>query len=368
MRTPLSALITAILTFTLSAVTALAQTASPVATPAATPTETVASFALPGDQVFPEGIAYRDDIPGLENTAFVGSTTDGTIYKIDLASGNVDTFSPGGADGRTSALGMHIGDQGQLAVAGGMTGRAWVYDVASGALLSAYSTQAEGSFLNDLAITPSGDIYITDSSRPILWRIDGTADDGTPVAASSPITSASPAAGATPVGGSAMPLEPWIDLTTTPITYGEGFNLNGIVTDDSGTDLVAVQTNTGNLYRVDVASKSVTSVDLQGESVMGGDGLVLSQNRLYAVHNGTISAIDMSDDLNVGSIVGDFTDPALSSPTTAAKIGSCLLVVNSQFANQGGTPTLPFTISAIAIPRELLLGNAAMSPAAIPGC
>jgi Cu-Zn family superoxide dismutase len=37
-------------------------------------------------------------------------------------------------------------------------------------------------------------------------------------------------------------------------------------------------------------------------------------------------------------------------PTTAARAGKRLLVVNSQFDKRGGTPVLPFTVAAVRRP------------------
>jgi sugar lactone lactonase YvrE len=52
-----------------------------------------------------------------------------------------------------------------------------------------------------------------------------------------------------------------------PIEYGEGFNLNGIAASGDGRYLVAVQSNSGNLYRADTESREVTQIDLGGEAL-----------------------------------------------------------------------------------------------------
>src|SRR5215218_1001765 len=76
-------------------------------TPEAT-TSGARTFALPGDNVFPEGIAHLDG----SNEFYVGATTDGSIFRGDLTTGEVEVFSPGGSDGRTSAVGMKVDDSG----------------------------------------------------------------------------------------------------------------------------------------------------------------------------------------------------------------------------------------------------------------
>jgi DNA-binding beta-propeller fold protein YncE len=76
--------------------------------------------------------------------------------------------------------------------------------------------------------------------------------------------------------------EEWLDLEGTPIEYGEGFNLNGITASRDGRYLVAVQSNSGNLYRVDTESREVTQIDLGGEAPTG-DGIPLNGQTLYVV-------------------------------------------------------------------------------------
>jgi len=305
--------------------------AAPAATLAQSTPEATESgartFALPGDSVFPEGVAHLEG----SNEFYVGATTDGMIFRGDLTTGDVEVFSPGGSDGRVSAVGMKVDDSGRLVVVGGATGLVFAYDTTTGELITQASTgSTEEQFLNDVAITPSGDAYITDSTQPVLYRLAATGDSSTPAA-----------------GGT---LEPFLDFTGTALQYVEGFNLNGIVASADGQYLLVVQTNTGGLFRIEIATKAVQQVDLGGVMLMGGDGMVLDGTTLYVVNSGKVSVVALSDDLSSGRGGSDFTDPSLSSPTTAAKEGNCLLIVNSQFANQGGTPQLPFTVSEVPIP------------------
>ncbi|MDZ4230544.1 MAG: hypothetical protein U1B77_01850, partial [Dehalococcoidales bacterium] len=114
-------------------------TPAPPQTPATPPVSPapVRTYALPGEQVFPEGVAYDP----ASDSFFTGSTNDGTIFRGDLASGQVSVFSVGGADGRTAAIGMKVDSQTRrLWVAGGATGLIFVYNVDSGALVRKYTT------------------------------------------------------------------------------------------------------------------------------------------------------------------------------------------------------------------------------------
>ena len=164
----------------------------------------------------PEGVATR----GGGKVFFVGATGDGTIYRGTVGNPTVTEFIPG-ASGK-SAVGMKIrGDK--LYVAGGMTGKIYVYSLRTKELLATFDT-GSGGFLNDLVVTGNG-VFVTDSFRPTLWRVTNAqlrAGSGMP---------------------QAIPVGP-------EIAYASGFNLNGIVA--RGHELIVVQSNTGKLFRIDV--------------------------------------------------------------------------------------------------------------------
>ena len=287
----------------------------------------VTSYTLPGDRVFPEGVAYR---AGSQNF-YVGSTTDGTIFKGTLGKKDTEVLLAPSAE-RPSAIGMKVDEAGRLYVAGGASGKIFVYDTASRALIRAFDTPAaapEGTFINDVALTPEG-AYFTDSIRPVLFRVARTAS-------------------------SMGELTPWLDFTGTALKYQTGFNLNGIAATTDGRYLVVVQSNTGKLFRITVADKTVAEIDLGGGTVMSGDGILLSGQTLYVVRNSAtlIVPVIMSADFSSGTLGTAFTDASLRYPTTIAQSGNRLLVVNSQFDKRGSglTPELPFTVSNIALPR-----------------
>src|SRR5215204_5727436 len=189
-----------------------APTPAQEALPAATPmTAGGRLFALPAGGGFPEGIAY-DEATG---DFYVGSTIDGTIYRGNVETGTVEVFLPG-QPGRV-AVGLALDESGRLFVAGGGTGSMAIYDTATGQLLlEAANGLAPNTFLNDIAISPTGDAYITDSFNPLLFRLAATAIPtglGTP--APVPTTDA---------------LEVVVDFTTTGFDLVQtGFNANGIV-------------------------------------------------------------------------------------------------------------------------------------------
>jgi sugar lactone lactonase YvrE len=228
-----------------------------------------------------------------------------------------------------STIGLELDDEGRLYAAGGSTGTARVYDAATGTLLRVFTSGA-GGFMNDLAVAKTGDVFVTDSFRPVLWRI--------------PAEAVFPSA-------TSVPLEPWLDLTGTPFQYTDGFNANGIVATPDGKDLVVSQANTGELFRIDLATKEVLQIDLGGEAV-NGDGIELRGRTLYAVASGQIAKVALAGDFSSGEVISRTGDPSFDSPTTIAIARGRLLVVNSQFDRlfAGLPPELPFTVSSIPIP------------------
>ncbi len=143
------------------------------------------------------------------------------------------------------------------------------------------------------------------------------------------------------------------DFTGTAFRYVEGFNANGITLSPDGRSLLVVQSGTGRLFRVVLATKAVTQVDLRGKALVNGDGLELRGDVLYAVRNanGVISKVKLTRDGSRGTLYGQVTNGTFRYPTTAAFSGDQLLVVNSQFdvRSAKGTPR-PFTVSGVTGP------------------
>lgn len=303
---------TLVLLCALAALVAVA-TAGSVARPSA--------YALPGSNVFPEGIDYW----GKTGQFFVSSTGDGSVLRgeIDQPTASPAFVAPTGVG--SSAIGVRVDKRNELLyIAGGPTGTVRVASATTGALLKTF-TSGPGGFLNDLVVARNGDVYVTDSFRPTLWRIRAGAPAGA--------------------------LEPWLSFASTPLQYTPGFNVNGIVENQGGRYLILVQSSTGRLFRIDVGTKEVQPIDLGGQLV-NGDGLELNHKTLYAVASGAIVKVEFDQGFGSGTVVSRTTDPSFLSPTTLTLVGKRLLVVNSQFARRGAglPPILPFTVSAIDAP------------------
>ena len=287
------------------------------------------SYVLPGAALFPEGLGYDSETGNF----YTGSVTDGTIVRGNVQDPQAQVFSPAGADGRTSALGMRT-DHSRLYVAGGSTGTVWIYDKSSATFLGkvANGLPSTGTTLNDLAVTRAG-VFVTDSLAPALWRLT-LGPDGKPS------------------------LEKWLDFTGTVFHYTTGFNADGIQATPDGRYLIVGALNTGKLYRITIATKTVVEINTGGADLTNADGIELAGHDLYVARNSNnlIVTLEMADDWASAEVDTITTSPRFDFAVAVAAVGSRLLVLNSQFEHLGfggGTPsppTLPFTIASITRP------------------
>ncbi len=263
----------------------------------------------------PEGVAFSKRLDAF----FVSDTGDGTIYRGRTDRRTVSPFIPGAAG--QSAVGLKVAGR-RLYVAGGSTGTIAVYDLGSKQRVASFDT-GPGGFLNDLVVTRRGDVYVTDSTRPVLWHV----------------TAAQVAAGS----GTPQRLD-----VSSGIAFASGFNLNGIVA-DGARRLVVVQTNTGKLFRIALSrdGAAIRAIDaVSGVSVPGGDGMLLDGGRLLVVQGGPPAQIS-SVKLRHGDLSGQVRDVRTSGklhgPSTIARARDLYLVVNADFANSAK----PFTVAGL---------------------
>jgi Cu-Zn family superoxide dismutase len=272
--------------------------------------------------VFPEGV----DTFG--RFFYVTSTTDGSVFRGVIGSRtSARVFLPGRQDGRTIAVGIEA-TRDLLIVAGGDTGRVFVYDRSSGRFLgSHFNGLTSGTFINDIAVAPNGDVYATDSAQAdVVYRIPARQ-----VRSSSNLNVFASFSGLDPAGA---------------------FNANGIVVTPGGRYLIVVQSDTGRLYRVSTRSGAIRQIDLGGTALTAGDGLEIQGHTLYVVRNSpeVVAKVRLNGEFTRGAPVEETTDPTFQLPTTAALDRGRLLVVNSQFDQRGADPVEPFTVSSIKRP------------------
>ncbi|WP_336214202.1 superoxide dismutase [Nonomuraea sp. LPB2021202275-12-8] len=264
------------------------------------------TFALPnGFQ--PEGIEIG---PG--PAAYFGSRATGSIYRADLRTGKGKIISTGPG---TPSLGLKSDRRGRLFVAGGNAGNARVIDLRTGAVIKSYTLATGTSFVNDVLLTADA-AWITDSANPVLYRL--------------PLGRR----GSLPAQADTIPL-------TGAIQYATGTNANGIAPTPDGRNLLVVQSNTGKLFKADPRTGVTTEVDLGGEVLTNGDGLLLSGRTLYVVQNrlNTVAVLRLSADGSSGRVTDRLTDERFDVPTTVAAFGNRLYLPNARFT----TPPTPDT-------------------------
>jgi hypothetical protein len=278
--------------------------AASLAMPASAATVFPVSVPLP-DGFYPEGIAV-----GRGHDFYVGSLLDGAIFKGDLRTGEGEVVAPG-APGRLVA-GVTFDERSGLLWGVGSddgSGAALIFDGATGDLVS--TVEVPGAFLNDLVVTRTA-AYITDSLADVLWTI--------------PLDSAGRPSGpaeAITLGG---------DFTF--VTEGAmPINLNGIVATSDGRTLLAVHSTLGVVYNIDPRTGVASEVDLGGDAVTSGDGLLLHGRTLYVVRNflNEIAVVTLDRSLTSGDVTDTITSDLFRIPTTVARFGASLYLVNARF-------------------------------------
>ncbi|SDH17785.1 hypothetical protein SAMN05216553_11775 [Lentzea fradiae] len=267
-----------------------------------------AEFSLPSGWQ-PEGIAIGG------TTAYFGSRADGSIYAADLRTGTGKVLAKGPG---TPSLGMKTDARKRLWVAGGTGGDARVYDTRTGALLARYQFATEDTFVNDVVLTERS-AWFTDSRKAVLYEVP-------------------------------LSLKPHRTLVLTGdlvITPG-AVNLNGIETGLHG-DLIAVQSNTGQLFRIDPRTGETRDINLNGQTLTNGDGLLREGRQLYVVQNRLNKVARYTLSRDGATLAAERTDARFDVPTTVAAFGKRLYLPNARF-NTTPTPETTYTVVAVDRP------------------
>jgi len=265
----------------------------------------------------PEGIAIKD------RTAYFGSLADGDIYAVNLRNGKGRVIRQGQG---TPSVGLKIDKHDRLFVAGGPAGDARVVDVRSGEILKSYQLTTGAGFINDVTLF-RGTAWFTDSANPVLY--------GVPLGRHGALPDASAVI--------RLPL-------TGDYVHQAGFNLNGITGTPDGRALLAVQTSTGLLFRIDPRTGATRKVDLGGYALTNGDGLLTAGRTLYVVQNrlNKVAVLTLNHRGTAGALRKTLVNPNLDVPTTVAKSGKWLYLPNARFSTP---PTPETTYTAVRVRR-----------------
>jgi len=285
--------------------TALAASLAPAA--AAAPSQhREPVIVLPGADSA-EGIAR-----GRGATFYAGELFTGDIFRGNVRLGTARKFIDA-PEGR-NALGMVFDRRHNLLfVAGGATGQGYIYDTRSRKTVASYQFGVAGaSLINDVTLTERG-AWFTDSAKPQLYFVP-LSKKGKPGTTFKALQLSGPAA----------------ELT------GQ-FNLNGIRAAHHGRILIVAHTAKAALYTVN--PKTGASAPIAGISVPNVDGLELAGRKLWAVQNANqITRIRLNKQLTAGTVTKVITSENFVTPTTAAKFGNTLAVVQAKFST-GFPPT-----------------------------
>jgi sugar lactone lactonase YvrE len=262
---------------------------------------------LPNDFA-PEGIAI-----GRGNTFYTGSLSLQGIWRGDLRTGDGALLVQGGGP----FVGMKVDAADRLWVAGGPAGNGHVFDATTGDALMTFqlAPTGEATFVNDVAVTADA-AWFTDSFRGVIYRVDlGTGQISE------------------------------VDLTALAPAEANVFRLNGIDATPNGTWLIAVNSTEADLYRIDASTEDVVAIDT-GEEPVAGDGILLAGRTLYVVRNQDhVAKIRLAPDLSSGAVVDELSGD-FDVPTTIARHGSSLYVVNARFGTTD-EPPVPYWVTRI---------------------
>lgn len=274
------------------------------------------AYTVREPDLVPEGIAF-DKRTG---AFFLGSTYKRKIVRIDSA-GNVSDFTQPAAHGLWGVLGMQVdaqrrhlwaiashagngmpmqnmtpGDEGSSAV--------FKFDLESGALIKKYllTPDPDRHFLNDLVVSASGDVFISDSGASTIYTIARERDT----------------------------LEMFLAL-------GDAGSPNGITLSDDERYLFVALWDGGDVGRIEVASRQLSLLAMPQDVEVHADGLYFFENSLVSIEPFETSKVvnryflDSNAERVVRHVILEKDHASLAQPTTGVIVDDELhYIANSQ--------------------------------------
>ena len=272
------------------------------------------TYHLKEASLYPEGIVYSKS---MEKT-YVGSYFKGKIVTVDLY-GNMSDFVID--ESLVAVVGIAVDEtNNRLLVCNsdagismrsdnstiGQLAQVIFYNLSTGEkqkTINLNGLYPGGNFLNDLVLDPSGNIYVTDSFSPVVYKIDNNGN-------------------------------PSVLVTDSQFVVPQGtFGLNGIVYHPNNY-LIVGKSYGGVLYKIPLATpENVQEIQLN-QAVNSLDGLLLVDNDLFLVSNNFTGApfteavykITTPNNWGSGNISGTFTSLNGTYPTTLTMINNGLFV------------------------------------------
>jgi sugar lactone lactonase YvrE len=272
---------------------------------------------------YPEGITYSAQL----GKFLVSSLTQGKVGTVDTDGRYADLLS---SPEMISSFGMRVagdrlfvcvGDRNisskSSAATAFTTAELHVYNLTSRQLerRTVLGTLLPGArhLANDLALTPDGTVYVTDSFSPVIYRI-------------------------TPAGQATI-------LVNDPRFSSTTFGLNGIVYHPDNY-LIVAQTGAGKLYKVDLANgNAITEV---GElPSLPGDGLAWLNNDLYVVtgSGSRVAQVRSANNWQTASIVKT-DEVGYNQATTNVAVNNQIYSINARIGETGAGVGNPNVLQA----------------------
>lgn len=279
-----------------------------------------AAFTLAEKDLIAEGIAHDP----VERVFYVGSIHRRKVVSVD-ARGVVKDFTGEGQDGLWGVLGMRVDAARRVlwvnSVAGPEAGEArgssgvFKYDLKTGRLIKKYllPNKPRTHLLNDVALNPRGDAFITDSEEGSVYVVRAARDE--------------------------------LETLVAPGTF---IYPNGVTLSPDGRRLYVADFATG-LSAVDVESGAVKAVEYpEGVIVHGADGLYFYRDSLVAVQNlrgpGRVVRLFLNregDRVQSARVVEAFNS-LFEIPTTGVLVGDELFyIANSQLRKLDDAGVIP---------------------------
>ncbi|SFD22336.1 hypothetical protein SAMN05518672_1011123 [Chitinophaga sp. CF118] len=270
------------------------------------------NISIHADRLYPEGTAYSKK----QNVFFISSVNIGQVGKLDFK-GNYTPFTQDPdliasvgilADEKNNTLFVTNIDNGAAVKTN--PAKAYKlsevigYDLKSGKRKFKIDlgklNPDHPNFINDLTLDNSGNLYVTNSISPIIFRIDK--DHHASI------------------------------FVQDKAWTGDGFNLNGIVYHPDGY-LIVAQSNKGLLYKINTKNPNDVKV-IKVDELKGADGLILNgKNELVVVSNSSsrIFQVKSTDNWTTASIISS-KESILPFPTTGVLVNGKYHVLNAKLS------------------------------------
>ncbi|TXS95934.1 hypothetical protein FV139_00005 [Parahaliea maris] len=275
---------------------------------------------------------------GRGTTAY-SSSIDGSIYKVDLRSGEgavlVEPEDNFNVETDCYKLGMRVDPRSNyLYAAGCYWGNAWVFDAETGEEVTTIQLSPFGEVINDIAITREA-VYFTNFSAPFIYRL--------PLSRNGQLIE----------GEGALPI-PMVgdDEENTP------FTANGIVATPKGDALIIGDSVTAQIYRVDPLTGHSDRVAVEPPLTGFIDGIVMHERTLYILTPANpgdpddidrIQVVSLDKALLQGRLVGYITDPDnLDGVASGAILGDSLYVNNAHYTTYP-EPDTPYELTKLKL-------------------